>query len=656
MIDFRYPKMPYRNNDRKNRRIYDGFEKLESRQLLMAASILDGYTDKWSYNPGETVELYLNGETSQTNVDLTIYNATLKPQQTFVLDHLDPQQATNDEPWKNGFGYAPTASYTIPHDMPSGIYFFGRPIDLRDHRGGNQIPFIVKDTDKQSDIVYLTSTNTANLYNEKGGESAYTQYPVDKTPVVSFTRPRNIHFRTSDLNRWMSQQDYDYRVIGDREMDDYAELAGSRLLIIAGHNEYWTVAAKDNFDRFVQEGGEVLILGGNVLYRSVEYPTNDSIKVLGRNDFDDVLASIGLDYSWGGRGRFCGPCNPFIGYSGYKIVRTDAPFFENVDIQRGEILRMPFTSEYDGFPNLGLDGDDRTGFPIVDPDYSSHFFYFDLFGFDFAQLFTKPAPSRTLGGWIEFQHSPTAGRVLNVGATDWANDGFTGPDEQKLKTLTANMIDYLLDERHVQPRLGDFDFNHTLDLDDLQRLSNAYRSQLEPVWKYDITNDQEISQKDRLAWAELADLVWGDVNDDQRFDSEDITAVFITGEYNDGVPTNSTYADGDFNGDGEFDSEDFVFVFVAGTYESGTGAHPNFQALSVTAMTTHPVSVEQHSLATDRRNDGNQQETHQKSVLTTEPFLVSAFKSTEFEHAKKTSAKRSEFSENRWALVNGPMV
>ena len=218
------------------------------------------------------------------------------------------------------------------------------------------------------------------------------------------------------------------------------------------------------------------------------------------------------------------------------------------------------------------------------------------------------------------------------------------------------MIYYLLDDHHVQPRLGDFDFNHTLDLDDLQRLSSAYRSQLEPVWKYDITDDQEISQQDRLAWAELADLVWGDVNDDQRFDSEDITAVFITGEYNDGIPNNSTYADGDFNGDGEFDSEDFVFVFVAGTYESATDAHPNVQVLSVATMTTHHASVERHSLATDRRNNDNQQETHQKSDLTIEPFLVSAFKSTEFEHATKTSAKRSEFADNRWAPVDGPMV
>ena len=113
-----------------------------------------------------------------------------------------------------------------------------------------------------------------NAYSEKGGESASTQYATDKTPTVSFERPRNTHFRTQSINSWMLQQDYDYRVIGDGDMDDYSELQNSRLLIVAGHNEYWTAEAKVSYDRFVQEGGLVMILGGNTMYRKVEYPSD----------------------------------------------------------------------------------------------------------------------------------------------------------------------------------------------------------------------------------------------------------------------------------------------------------------------------------------------------------------------------------------------
>ncbi len=34
------------------------FETLEPRELLTAAAIVDGYTDKWSYVNGESIELY----------------------------------------------------------------------------------------------------------------------------------------------------------------------------------------------------------------------------------------------------------------------------------------------------------------------------------------------------------------------------------------------------------------------------------------------------------------------------------------------------------------------------------------------------------------------------------------------------------------------
>ena len=566
-----------RDSNRQLRWQFGHLEPLEARQLLAAAEIVDGYTDRWTYLPGETVELYLNGATEQENVDLTIYDATFKPRETIVIERLNPQQRTEIDPWKHGFGYRSEASYTIPVDMESGIYYFGMPKKLRDFRGGNQIPFIVKRPSKQSEIVYLTSTNTPNLYSEAGGESAYTQYATDDTPTVSFERPRNTHFRTPQLNKWMALQDYDYRVISDREMDDYSELSGSKLLIVAGHNEYWSVKAHENLDRFVREGGELLLLGGNILYHPVEYPTEDSIQVVGRTDWNSVLYSIGMNYSWGGRGNTCGKCDPEVGFRGYKIVETTAPFFSDLGLERGQILRIPYNSEYDGFPNLGLDGDDENGFPIVDPDYSSDFYFFKLYGFEFAQLSWKPAPGRTLGGWIEFQHTPITGRVINVGATDWGNYGFIGADGNDLKSLTANMIDYLLSTDHVEPEMGDFDFNGALNADDLDRLSAAVHSHQETRWKYDLDSDGHVSEGDRQAWSNLAGLTWGDVNSDGLFDSGDLTSVFAVGEYEDETEFNSTYKDGDWNGDRDFNSKDLIFVFQVGSFTAnGVGLAAGF--------------------------------------------------------------------------------
>jgi hypothetical protein len=58
----------------------------------------------------------------------------------------------------------------------------------------------------------------------------------------------------------------------------------------------------------------------------------------------------------------------------------------------------------------------------------------------------------------------------------------------------------------------------------------------------------------------------GDSNHDGRFDSSDFVVVFQAGEYEDGIPGNSTFEEGDWNGDGDFNTTDFVYVFTLGTY------------------------------------------------------------------------------------------
>ena len=61
----------------------------------------------------------------------------------------------------------------------------------------------------------------------------------------------------------------------------------------------------------------------------------------------------------------------------------------------------------------------------------------------------------------------------------------------------------------------------------------------------------------------------GDSNLDGQFDSSDFVAVFTAGEFEDGLPLNSTWQTGDWNSDGEFDSSDFVTAFIAGGFERG---------------------------------------------------------------------------------------
>ena len=59
-------------------------------------------------------------------------------------------------------------------------------------------------------------------------------------------------------------------------------------------------------------------------------------------------------------------------------------------------------------------------------------------------------------------------------------------------------------------------------------------------------------------------LLTGDANGDGLFNSADMVQVFQTGEYEDDIAGNSTFAEGDWNGDGDFTSSDMVMAFQAG--------------------------------------------------------------------------------------------
>jgi hypothetical protein len=97
---------------------------------------------------------------------------------------------------------------------------------------------------------------------------------------------------------------------------------------------------------------------------------------------------------------------------------------------------------------------------------------------------------------------------------------------------------------------------------------------------FDLTGDNVANSDDIKFFAESPTLLnsWiGDSNGDGEFNSADFVAVFVAGQYEDGVPTNSTWGTGDWNGDGEFDSSDFVFAFIGGGYEMG--ARPAINAV-----------------------------------------------------------------------------
>jgi hypothetical protein len=116
---------------------------------------------------------------------------------------------------------------------------------------------------------------------------------------------------------------------------------------------------------------------------------------------------------------------------------------------------------------------------------------------------------------------------------------------------------------------GDFNGNGQLDAGDIDQLTLAIIQQSDdPRFNY---GGDELDFDDYRFWVEaVRGTSYGDANLDGVFNSGDLVAVFVAGEYEDEQIGNSGWADGDWNGDEEFNSSDFVWVFQSGSYSAAS--------------------------------------------------------------------------------------
>jgi hypothetical protein len=84
------------------------------------------------------------------------------------------------------------------------------------------------------------------------------------------------------------------------------------------------------------------------------------------------------------------------------------------------------------------------------------------------------------------------------------------------------------------------------------------------------------------------EIVVGDVNGDDIFDSNDLLAVLQAGHYEDAQPGNATFDTGDWNGDGDFTTADLVLAFQQGHYVDDA---PPLAAASASAAPTSSLSL-----------------------------------------------------------------
>jgi hypothetical protein len=176
-----------------------------------------------------------------------------------------------------------TDQVQISDDWMSGYYLaVVRPVGIVPDNTGYQVPFVVRDAPgRERDILVQASVNTWQAYNSWGGKSLYKNLSTDKIPAVkvSFDRPYDHASGNAtplshevQLVRYLEREGFDAGYTTDVDVDrDPAQLWRTSLVVVNGHDEYWTGAMRDAYDRARDSGQDLLFAGADIGAWQVRY-------------------------------------------------------------------------------------------------------------------------------------------------------------------------------------------------------------------------------------------------------------------------------------------------------------------------------------------------------------------------------------------------
>jgi hypothetical protein len=162
-------------------------------------------------------------------------------------------------------------------DWPSGYYLVEAEATSGSGTGHVGTTYVIvrqADDAQPSQILVQVPVNTWEAYNSWGGNSLYT---VPRAYRVSFDRPFGAEAASPlwweiQLVRFLEREGYDVSYQTDVETNfDPGSLVRHRLVIVAGHDEYWTLAMRDGFDSALAAGTNLAFTGSNDAYWNVRY-------------------------------------------------------------------------------------------------------------------------------------------------------------------------------------------------------------------------------------------------------------------------------------------------------------------------------------------------------------------------------------------------
>jgi hypothetical protein len=396
---------------------------------------VEGYMLAPSVVAGEMAQLCASTASPRFDVEVHRWGATrqLVWSATGVAGR---QQPTAHDADAAGCGWEPALEIPTGADWPSGFYLVTMTVaDGPDDRRVAHTGFVVRALRPGHPILFVLATNTWNAYNNWGGKSLYTgghevsfRRPWGRGMLVRQQVARDDRKARPRLPGEQPDVDGDayqtYRFANgfpgymgsagwftyDRQFAEWAEGAGFgldyaissdleqvagltdgyRLVVGAGHDEYWSAHGRDAVEAFVAGGGNYVSLSGNTMFWRVRLERDGTSMVCHKYaaDSDPIVdsepsARTGM---WSdpavGRPerRFLGAASMFGLYSrfgqatprgvpGFVVYRPDHWLLDGTGLRYGDVLGAD--DGVVGYENVGtryaLD-DVNLPVAVIDPD------------------------------------------------------------------------------------------------------------------------------------------------------------------------------------------------------------------------------------------------------------------------------------------------
>jgi N,N-dimethylformamidase beta subunit-like, C-terminal len=262
-----------------------GTDAWQVNRSLGTVNAIEGFTSAVSVDVGQTVNLYVS--TTAPHYTFTIYRMGWYGGHGGRLMYTSPQLTGSNQPdpiidpvthMVSCSNWQHPVTIHIPATWVSGYYI----VKMLSSQGFiRYTPFVVRYDSSNAPIIYTASFLTYQAYNPWGGYSLYhgldasgNAVIAERALVVSFDRPyydnyglMNFVSYEDGLLRWLERNGYNMTYSTDLDNELHGSLLWKHnLVIVAGHDEYWSSRMRQNMTIARDRGVSLAFFGANDIY------------------------------------------------------------------------------------------------------------------------------------------------------------------------------------------------------------------------------------------------------------------------------------------------------------------------------------------------------------------------------------------------------